>query len=41
MTDAPLEGIVDTLAGMPQDGLIRHIGSPTTVPSNSAMRELH
>ena len=39
MTDAPLEDIVDTLAGMRQDGLIRNIGSPTTVPSNSAMRD--
>jgi aryl-alcohol dehydrogenase-like predicted oxidoreductase len=26
MTDAPFEEIVDTLAGMRQDGLIRHIG---------------
>jgi hypothetical protein len=36
MTDALFAEIVETLAGMRQHGLIRHIGLSNSAPSSSA-----
>lgn len=36
MIDAPFEEIVETLAGMRQEGLIRHIGMSNVAPISCA-----